>query len=186
MKGKLELILSEIHALARVIKADDFEALIGMLQGDGRVFAAGAGRTGEIMRCLTKRLMHAGVDAHVLGETVTPPAVKDDLLIIGSGSGETESLIILARKARNLGVKVALITTNTGSTIAKEADVVLHIPATTPKAKAPSQGAVTSAQPMANLFEQMLYLCCDAMCMKLAECKGLSSDEMFTRHANLE
>ncbi len=38
------------------------------------------------------RMMHMGIDAYVIGETVTPNFEKDDILIIESGSGETKGL----------------------------------------------------------------------------------------------
>jgi 6-phospho-3-hexuloisomerase len=44
-------------------------------------------------------LMQMGIDAYVVGETVTPNLEKEDLLIIGSGSGETKSLVPVADPA---------------------------------------------------------------------------------------
>ena len=44
----------------------------------------------------------------------------------------------------------------------------------------------TSIQPMGNLFEQALFVLLDIFIMMLMEREGLTSDEMFTRHANLE
>ena len=56
------------------------------------------------------RMMHMGIDAYVIGETVTSTFTQDDLLIIGSGSGETKSLIPIAQKAKELGGKVGVVT----------------------------------------------------------------------------
>ena len=36
------------------------------------------------------RMMHVGLDAYVVGETVTPSLEADDIFIVGSGSGETK------------------------------------------------------------------------------------------------
>merc|ERR1712093_748806 len=52
------------------------------------------------------RMMHMGFDAYVIGETVTPTFEKDDILIIGSGSGETKSLVMIAEKAKTISGKI--------------------------------------------------------------------------------
>lgn len=56
------------------------------------------------------RMMHMGIDAYVVGETVTANLEKGDLLIIGSGSGETKTLVSIAEKAKSLGGTVAAVT----------------------------------------------------------------------------
>jgi 6-phospho-3-hexuloisomerase len=106
------------------------------------------------------------------------------LLLICSGSGETQSLVSMANKAKSLGVKLALITINPASTIGTLADIIVRIPAPSPKAAANND--FVSIQPMGNLFEQSLLLFLDMTVMLLMERKGMTSDEMFKRHANLE
>ena len=177
-------IIDEISTAAS--QTDDLtcQKLIDSILTSNQVFSAGAGRSGELMKCFAKRLMHAELSSYVVGETVSPPAKKGDLLIIGSGSGETESLVIIAKKAKKLGVKLALITTNPKSTLAGLADIILEIKASTPKSTQSKESL--SFQPMANLFEQMLYLTTDAISMMVAKEKGLDYTKMFARHANLE
>lgn len=182
----LKQIVQEINEMAEHLDVDGMQTVVREILSAKQVFAAGAGRSGDLMKCMAKRLMHAEVQAYVLGETVTPPAARGDLLIIGSGSGETESLVVLSGKAKKLGVKTVLITTNASSTIAKQADAVLVIPAKTPKSAGAGPAEMDSVQPMANLFEQMLLLTGDAICMKVASQKGLSAEDMFANHANLE
>ena len=74
------------------------------------------------------RMMHMGIDAYVVGETVTANLEKDNLLIIGSGSGETQSLVAMTKKAKSIGGTVAAITINPESTIGKLADIKIEIP----------------------------------------------------------
>ena len=50
-----------------------------------------------------------GFNAHIVGEILTPPLAEGDLVIIGSGSGETKSLIHTAAKAKSLHGMVAVI-----------------------------------------------------------------------------
>ncbi len=57
-----------------------------------KIFVAGAGRSGFMAKSFPMRMMHMGIDAYVIGETVTPNFEKDDILIIESGSGETKGL----------------------------------------------------------------------------------------------
>ncbi|MDD4570327.1 MAG: SIS domain-containing protein, partial [Tepidanaerobacteraceae bacterium] len=59
-----------------------------------KIFVAGQGRSGFAVKSFAMRLMHIGYDVYVVGETVTPNIEKGDLLIIGSGSGETATLTV--------------------------------------------------------------------------------------------
>ncbi len=161
------------------------DSLIGALTGAGAVFVAGAGRSGFFMRSFAMRLMHMGKRVHMLGDVTTPSAQPGDTLLIGSASGETGSLGSMAKKAKTLGMTLALVTANPASTIASMADAVVVLPAPTPKNPG-GAGAVLSTQPMGNLFEQGMLLLLDCVVMELMEKEGLTSDRMFTRHANLE
>ena len=64
------------------------------------------------------------------------------------------------------------------------ADRRLTLPAPSPKAKAGE--TVRSVQPMGSLFEQAVLLFLDAVILELMARRGVVSEEMFTRHANLE
>ncbi len=148
------------------------------------MFIAGRGRTGLIMRGFAMRLMHLGLAAHVVDDVTTPAIAPGDLLIVGSGSGRTESLVGAAARAQSLGARVALVTAAAESPIGERAACVLHIAAPTPKNA--SQGAPTSVQPMGSLFEQALGLLLDALIMQLMGEMGVDAAAMFARHANLE
>lgn len=147
-----------------------------------KIFVAGAGRSGLAAKAFAMRLMHLGFTVYVCGEIVTPNITGDDLLLIVSGSGETGILTGIAAKARALGAAVALMTTRPESTIGRGADVVVPIPAPTPKAG----NAFASIQPMGSLFEQTCLILLDAMVIRLMELKNMDEDAMYTRHANLE
>ncbi len=64
------------------------------------------------------------------------------------------------------------------------AEVVLTIPAPTPKIE--RDLGFTSVQPMGSLFEQSLMLVLDSLVLCLMDRIGMSAQEMFSRHANLE
>ena len=137
------------------------------------------------MRALAMRLMHFGKKVFVVGDVTTPAIARDDLLLIGSGSGSTGSLQVMAHRARSAGAKILLITIVPNSPIGQLADCVIRVPAPSTKAKDATE-TVKSVQPMGSLFEQALFLLGDALVLSLMEKHGIDSDRMFTRHANLE
>lgn len=181
---KLDAIITELSAVLRSVDSAAVDKAVGYITKAPKIFVAGAGRSGYMMRAFAMRLMHGGVSSFVVGDTETPGAFEGDLLILGSGSGETESLIVYARKAKKLGLNVIVVTGFPDSALGKLADTVIQISAPTPKSEKKSE--IISVQPMGSLFEQALLLCMDAIVMEVMEAKGLNSDIMFRRHANLE
>ncbi|SDC92594.1 6-phospho-3-hexuloisomerase [Paenibacillus sp. UNCCL117] len=176
-------IVKELQLSAAQIAAEEAEKLARLLLSADRVFLAGAGRSGLMGRAFAMRLMHMGLQAYVVGETVTPGIAANDVLVIGSGSGETKSLVSMVHKAKELGAAVALVTTAPESAIGRLASASVKLPGL-PKDRL--DGSVTTVQPMASLFEQTLLLFYDSVILRMMELKGLSSDMMYARHANLE
>ena len=68
-----------------------------------------AGRSKLVGNFLGMRLMHCGYDVAMVGEIVTPSIKSGDLLVVISGSGETDQLIAFTKKAKEIGAKVVLI-----------------------------------------------------------------------------
>jgi 6-phospho-3-hexuloisomerase len=179
-------ITRELSVALSKIDGRRIDQLVGLLERAETVFVAGAGRSGLAMRAFAMRLMHMGKGVSVVSETATSRATQHDLLLIGSGSGSTASLLAIATRAKNsVGASVALITTQSQSPIGQLADVVVQIPAPTPKA-AQVDNCLTSAQPMGSLFEQTLFLSLDAVVLMLMQRSQMSASVMFERHANLE
>lgn len=184
IRDKLNAVISEISNTLTRINSEEMEEICELVDHTHTVFVAGAGRSGFMMRAFAMRLMHLGIEAYYLGESITPSAKANDVLIIGSGSGETSSLKGYVAQAKKIGLKIALITSSPESSLKTSADAALIIPAPTPKRQ--SGGGQDSSQPMANLFEQCLLISCDTIVMRLMEKKKISAKEMFQRHANLE
>jgi 6-phospho-3-hexuloisomerase len=183
-RGYAREVIGELDRTLAAISPQDSEHLVDRIVSAKRIFLAGAGRSGLAVRAFAMRLMHMGFGAYFVGETVTPGIKADDLLVIGSGSGATASLVAMAEKAKKIGASVALVTVFPGSRIGELADAVVKIPAPTPKADGKAQ--FISVQPMGSLFEQSLLIFFDIIVMRLMEKKGLDSKTMFERHANLE
>ena len=177
-------IVRELDATLDQIADDEGEKLTEYILHSKKILAAGAGRSGFAVKSFAMRLMHMGFDAYVVGETVTPNLEASDLLIIGSGSGETGSLVNMAEKARKIGAKIVTVTIRPEGAIGKIADLAIKIPAPTPKAE--TDASFKSIQPMGSLFEQSLLIFLDAVILRLMEKQGNHADTMFSRHANLE
>ena len=177
-------ITAELGRTLEQVDADAGERLVEAILSAKKILVAGTGRSGYSAKAFAMRLMHMGFDVYVVGETVTPNLAPEDLLLVASGSGETGSLVVMSRKCRNIGAKLAAVTVRPESTVGQLADVVVQIPAITPKVK--GDGSFHSIQPMGSLFEQSLLLFLDAVILRLMELRGDSSDTMYTRHANLE
>lgn len=176
-------IIKELNRTVELIENRQAENLVDGILRSRKIFVAGAGRSGLMSRAFAMRMMQMGLDAYVVGETVTPNLEKGDILIIGSGSGETKSLLPVAEKAKSLGGTVALVSIFPESTIGKLADIAVKLPGS-PKDQ--SDSGFKTIQPMGALFEQTLLAFYDAIILRLMEKKGLDGATMFARHANLE
>jgi 6-phospho-3-hexuloisomerase len=179
----LAAVVEELSQTVRLISNEESEKLVDRILESKKIFVAGAGRSGFIGKSFVMRMMHMGIDAYVVGETVTAAFEKDDLLIIGSGSGETKTLVAIAEKAKSLGGTVAAITISPESTIGELADITVRLPGVT---KDQSEGDFKTIQPMGSLFEQTMLLIYDAIILRFMEKKGLDSNKMYGKHANLE
>ena len=153
--------------------------LTNMLDDARRIFVSGAGRSGLVCKFFAMRLMHSGYDVSVVGEIVTPSIKRGDLLIIISGSGETEQLIAFTKKAKEVGASILLITAKADSTIGDMADAVFQI------GRSDQYGKVVG-MPMGTTFELSTLSFLEAYISHVIHDKGIAEEEMRTRHANLE
>ncbi len=177
-------VVREIERAVAAIAPEEAEQLVDLVLDARRVFIAGAGRSGFAVKAFAMRLMHLGFTSFVVGETATPSATAEDVILIGSGSGETASLVAIAEKAKKIGARVALITVVPDSRIGRLADALVRIQA--PTRKPERRGRTASIQPMGTLFEQTMLVLLDSVVLRLTERMGVDADAMFARHANLE
>ena len=179
-------VIKELSTVLPSVHDREVEQLVDEIERASSVFVAGAGRSGLMAKAFAMRLLHMGRQVYVVGETTTPNITDQDLLIVGSGSGATESLVAIAQRAKNkFNARLALVTIFPDSPIGQLADVKIRIAAPTPKTMS-NQQVADSIQPMGSLFEQSLLLLLDIIVLCLMERAGQSSSTMFTRHANLE
>ena len=145
-----------------------------------RVFLYGAGRSGLVAKAFAIRLVHLGFQTFVIGETITAPVQKEDLVIIVSGSGETIPAVMTAEIAHNLGAFVVSITGKKDSDIAKFADITLYIKSFC------NEEERKKYAPLGTLFEASVWILLDGIIADLLDQKKENEEDMRCRHATLE
>lgn len=148
-----------------------------------RIALHGLGREGLQMKGLAMRLYHLGRDAHVVGEMTVPPLGAGDLLVVSAGPGEFASIAALMARAKSAGARTAVITAEPSSSLARAADVVLHIPAQT---MARDHNADAALLPMGSAYECAMMLIFEALVLRLRDRLGETAETMRARHTNME
>ncbi|ARI77969.1 6-phospho-3-hexuloisomerase [Halobacillus mangrovi] len=184
MKQTIHTVSYEVSQVLSQVNEGEAESFSKAIQHASRIFIAGEGRSGLMGKAFAMRLMHGGYQVFVIGETITPNIEKDDLLVVISGSGSTNSLSHYAVSAKEAGAEVALVTTNAQSKIAEVSDQLLVVPAATKKRRLEEPETI---QPLGNQFDQSVHLLLDSIIIyTLEQTNEASYEEMTSRHANLE
>lgn len=174
-----KLIIEKISGVLSATDSSYDAKLTQLLDQASRIFVAGAGRSGLIAKFFAMRLMHGGYEVYVVGEIVTPSIRKGDLLLVISGSGETETMIAFTKRARELGAVIAILSTKSSSTMGDMSDMVFQI-------GTPEQYGKIVGMPMGTTFELSTLMFLEATISHIIHEKGIPEEEMRTRHANLE
>ncbi|PLS17711.1 6-phospho-3-hexuloisomerase [Bacillus sp. M6-12] len=183
MKNIIQTVSQEISMVISNIAEEEALLVSAELRKAKRIFVYGEGRSGLMGKAFAMRLMHGGYNVYVVGETITPSIAEGDLLVAISGSGSTGMIYEFANKAKQLGVKVILVTTNRDSKISKISDHLLVIPAAT---KYRHPGEPETIQPLGNQFDQSVHLVLDGIIIHSLQDKQDMNEEMRNRHTNLE
>lgn len=174
-----KLILDKLSGILAATDGGYDAKLVKLLDGAKRIFIAGAGRSKLVGNFFAMRLVHSGYDVSVVGEIVTPSIKNGDLLIIISGSGETEQLIAFTKSAKKVGANIILISAKASSTIGDMADAVFQI------GNSEQYGKVLG-MPMGTVFELSTLIFLEATISHVIHDKGIPEEIMRERHANLE
>ena len=176
----LNYIQSKVNEILCKVSQKDIKKIKNLFFKSNHIFVYGAGRSGLVAKAFAIRLVHLGFQTFVIGETITQPVQKGDLVIIVSGSGETIPAVMTAEISHNLGANVISITAKKKSEIAKFADVTLYL-SVDQKDKKRKQYA-----PLGTLFEASVWILLDALTADLLDSKNETEDIMRRRHATLE
>ncbi len=180
--GNASLILAELAGVASDLDYGQVARLAEEVRSADRVFLAGAGRSGLVLRMAAMRLMHLGLTVHVAGDTTTPAITDGDLLLVASGSGTTSGVVKAAQTALAAGARVAAIAANPSSAVAGFADALVVVPA----ARKTDHGSTLSRQYSGSLFEQSVLLVTESVFQSLWEATAEPAEKLWLRHANLE
>ena len=176
----IKYIQLKVKDILKNVSVQDIIKIKKLFFESNHIFVYGAGRSGLVAKAFAIRLVHLGFQTFVIGETITQPVQKGDLVIIVSGSGETIPAVMTAEISNNLGANVISITAKKKSEIAKFADVTLYI-----SIKDDDKNRKKYA-PLGTLFEASVWILLDGLIADILDSKNETEDIMRKRHATLE
>jgi arabinose-5-phosphate isomerase len=174
----LRLEAESIAALRQRLD-DRFVRAVELMHGcRGRVIVTGMGKSGLIGRKIAATLASTGTPAYFLhpAEGVHGDigmVAKDDLVLGLSNSGETDEVLAVLPAIKRLGIPLILLTGSPGSTLARQADVVLDVGVT--EEACPINLAPTSSTTAALAMG-------DALAMALLDLRGLGPKDYAALH----
>ncbi|MEW2294728.1 6-phospho-3-hexuloisomerase [Streptomyces sp. NPDC006743] len=175
------VVVRELDALLSHVDERVCSDLVAAIRDADRIFVAGAGRSKLSAEGFAMRLMHLGLTVHVAGDSTTPAAGPGDLLLACSGSGETPTTLAMAENAARAGVRIAVVTADAGSSLARRTDLLVHL-AEYSQDHEPGR----SAQFVGTLFEQGALLFFDSLILAYEQLYGTEPRDMLAQHTNLE
>ncbi len=174
----LEIEAGAISRLARDL-GNEFDAAVELLEGcRGKVVLTGMGKSGIVCRKIAATLASTGTPAFFLhpAEGVHGDLgilARGDVVVAVSNSGETEELVEILPVIRRLELGLVAITGNRRSTLARRADVVLHVPVE-------EEACPLNLAPMASTTATLALG--DALAAALMERKGFTAEDFARFH----
>ncbi len=193
MKSSINAILDNIKNAEEYLDPEAISKFLNIIIESKNVFLIGAGRSGLAAKAFAMRLMHLGVSAYVVGETISPAIYDDDCIIAISGSGETNTIVSAVKIAKSRGSKVLALTSYPESTLGQLADCYILVKGRT-KLEADDEnymkrqihGNYTSLTPLGTAFELTTLVFLDALVSELMEMMHQTESDLKARHTVLE
>ncbi|MBQ2665385.1 6-phospho-3-hexuloisomerase [Methanobrevibacter sp.] len=193
MKTSIRAILDNIENAQEFLDEQAIEDFEDIIINSKNIFVTGAGRSGLAAKAFAMRLMHLGLSAYVVGETISPAIYEDDCIVAISGSGETNTIVSAAKIAKNRGSKVLALTSYPESTLGQLADSFILVKGRTKKEvddenymKRQIHGNYTSLTPLGTAFELTTLVFLDAIVSELMEKMHQTESDLKARHTVLE
>ncbi|MCF1618858.1 SIS domain-containing protein [Tetragenococcus koreensis] len=174
-------IIQELSDLLLKVDQKDVENYMNEVTKAKKIFFVGVGRVELALEATVKRFSHLGLNCYMVGALDEPPIGDKDLLIVGSGSGESLFPLGITNKAQKYGAKIVHLTSNPNSSIAQKADIIVRF-----ESPSKTHSNIKSIQPITTVFEQGLLVFHDILTLEFMQEMGLSFEDLKTRHANLE
>lgn len=181
INNNINLILNEIGRVFVSVNQKEADSFTKAILRAKKIVLIGSGRMGLDSKAFSMRLSHLGLNSSCLGDSNVPSIGKGDLVVIASGSGETQTIYDLSKIARQNKARVFLITANPKSRIGRLADGLVVI-----KAPTKFDRKIRSVQPMTTLNEQCLQIFYDAIVLMLMKRLKKTHASMWKKHSNLE
>ncbi len=180
-KQLAEKVLEEHRQVLFQVDDNEVEKLLDAIAEANCIQVFGMGRMKCAARAFVMRLMHMGLDAHIVYDTTCPNIGPGDLLIVNAAC--TTIGYTVMQFAQKLGAKVVAITANPNSKAAELCDFTVNL-------KGQVHGGrdyeIPSVQPMAALFEQTIFVFEDIIIQLLMKKLNISAEQMAKRHTNLD
>ncbi len=122
-----------IRGIQRVLSHTAVQDAVSMITRSSRVVISGVGASGIVATDFQQKLARLGIYAVYTSDpdmqvVLACSLTRDDLLIAISYSGESESILKVAREARNNSASLLSITRIGGNSLSRLSNTVLHVP----------------------------------------------------------
>ena len=184
MMRRLQAAAQDLERVLRNVKAGELKAFEEEILNSNRVFVTGLGRTGLMARGFAMRLMHLGRRVYHVGDVITPAMRQGDLLIIGSRTGRSRVLQLFEEIGHQAKGRVAVVTADARSPVARKADVVLTIDDR--KVVEARKRRNEAYLPLGSLFEQAFLLVMDQAVVDLMAALDLAERDLERIHTRFE
>lgn len=193
MKTAINAILKNIESATANIDENVISEFMDILTTSKNVFVIGAGRSGLVAKAFAMRLVHLGISAYVVGETISPAIYDDDCILAISGSGETNTIVSAVKIAKNRGSKALALTSYPESSLGQISDVVMLVKGRTKidvddenYLKRQIDGNYASLTPLGTAFELTSLIFLDGLISELMYKMGKTEYDLKSRHTVLE
>ncbi len=196
LKAAAEEIVSGIERSMDELDSKQVEEFIEILlqARDKKIFIVGMGRSGFVGRAFALRLMNLGFNVYFLGETITPAAEKEDLVIAISGTGSTKMVLTACAAAKDICATVVAVTSFPESPLGKMSNHIVEVRGRT-KEGSPREEDYLARQiigerepltPLGSIFENNCMVFLDSLVVELMQELGRTEADLKARHATIE
>jgi len=180
-KDLAKVVLQEHEKVLMAVRDEEVEKLLDAIAKAKCIQVFGMGRMKCAVRAFVMRLMHMGLDAHVVYDTTCPNIGPGDLLIVNCAC--TTIGYTVMQFAKKTGAKVVAITANPCSKASKLCDFTVNLQG---QVHGGRDYEIPSVQPMAALFEQTIFVFEDIIIQLLMKKLNITAEQMAKRHTNLD
>jgi len=196
LKAAADEILSGARKAIDELDIEQVEKMIQMIleAQNKKIFVVGMGRSGFVGRAFALRLMNLGFNVYFLGETITPAAEKDDLVIAISGTGMTKLVLSATTAAKEIGTRIVAITSYKDSPLGQVADLIVLLKGRTRMGWPREEdylarqilGEREPLSPLGSIFENNCMVFLDGLIVELMYRMKKNENDLKMRHATIE